>query len=202
MRRVLLACVPLLLAIPTRAAPPNADPNWPCQQIKVPELSVAAMWTGPPIDPYFATWAEDPSVADLVRRVTQRRLPIEQAKAEVAAFAQQQGQDKLPKLLALFAGVFDSLNRERTSILAGLDRFGARQKQLAASIRGENEQLQALRAAAQPDPKQLDDLTQRLTWDLTVFQDRRESLGFACNAPTLVEQRLFALAQAIQAGLH
>ena len=141
MRRVLLACVPLLLAIPTRAAPPNADPNWPCQQIKVPELSVAAMWTGPPIDPYFATWAEDPSVADLVRRVTQRRLPIEQAKAEVAAFAQQQGQDKLPKLLALFAGVFDSLNRERTSILAGLDRFGARQKQLAASIRGENEQL-------------------------------------------------------------
>ena len=64
MRRVLLACVPLWLAIPTWAAPPNADPNWPCQQIKVPELSVAAMWTGPPIDPYFATWAEDPSVAN------------------------------------------------------------------------------------------------------------------------------------------
>ena len=104
MRRVLLACVPLLLAIPTRAAPPNADQNWPCQQIKVPELSVAAMWTGPPIDPYFAPWAEDPSVANWSVASRRGRLPIEQAKAEVAAFAQQQGQDKPPKLLALFAG--------------------------------------------------------------------------------------------------
>ena len=25
-------------------------PDWPCNQIKVPEMSVAAVWAGPPID--------------------------------------------------------------------------------------------------------------------------------------------------------
>jgi hypothetical protein len=33
------------------SAPRTIDPDWPCQQIKVSQLSVAAFWPGQPIDP-------------------------------------------------------------------------------------------------------------------------------------------------------
>lgn len=140
------------------AAPPGAqDPDWPCMQIKVPELSVASVWAGPPIDAYRATWSADPEIADLASRLMQRRLSLAEAQAEITAFAQKAGPQKQPKLLALFAGVFEEASHERSSILAGLDRFGHRQQELAASIRAENEKLQALQSAASADEQKVAD---------------------------------------------
>jgi hypothetical protein len=197
MRARLLPLAALLPALAAQAAPPRADPDWPCQQIKVPELSVAAVWAGPPGDDYRDAWQRDATVTELAPRLAQRRMPLGQAEAEIASFAQRAGPDRRARLLTLFAALFDILTRERGSIIAGLDRFGARQKTLAGNIRMENEKLQALQSSAAQDATQIQALTERLTWDLKVFQDRRESLGHACNAPTLVEQRLFALARII-----
>ena len=171
-------------------------------QIKVPQLSVASVWAGPPVDAHFATWSADPETADLASRLMQRRLSIEQARADIVAFAQEAGAQKEPKLLGLFAGVFDEANRERGSILAGLDRFGRRQKELAASIRAENGKLQAMQSAASVDEQQVIDQQNRLNWDLQLFQDRRQSISYACEAPGLIEQRLFALSRAIQVTLQ
>ena len=203
MRRWLLAIACVSTATAAQAAPLGAqDPDWPCMQIKVPELSVASVWAGPPIDSYRANWSADPDVAGLAVRLMQRRLPMPQAQADIAAFAQKAGAQKQPKLLALFAGVFDDASRERSSILAGLDRFGHRQKELAASIRAESAKLQAVQASASPDEQQVTEQQNRLNLDLQVFQDRRESISYACEAPNLVEQRLFALSHAIQAALQ
>ncbi len=132
----------------------------------------------------------------------QRRLSLAEAQAEITAFAQKAGPQKQPKLLALFAGVFEEASHERSSILAGLDRFGHRQQELAASIRAENEKLQALQSAASADEQKVADQQNRLNWDLQVFQDRRQSISYACEAPSLIEQRLFALARVIQAVLQ
>ena len=52
-----------LILLGSAAAAFAADPrypDWPCNQIKVPELSVAAIWTGPPIDDVGDTWENDP----------------------------------------------------------------------------------------------------------------------------------------------
>ena len=171
-------------------------------QIKVPELSVASVWAGPPVDAYLANWSADPEVADLAPRLMQRRLSLDEAKVDIASFAEKAGAQKQPKLLALFAGLFDEANRERGSVLAGLDRFGHRQKELAASIRAENEKLQAMQSPASADEKQVTDQQNRLTLDLQVFQDRRQSISYACEAPSLIDQRLFALSRAIQAALQ
>lgn len=203
MRRWLLAIACAATVTSAQAVPPgNQDPDWPCMQIKVPELSVASVWAGPPVDAYLATWSADPEIADLAGRLMQRRLRLEQAKADIASFAQKAGAQKQPKLLALFAGIFDEANQERGSVLAGLDRFGHRQKELAASIRAENAKLQTMRSAASADEKLVADQQNRLTFDLQVFQDRRQSISYACEAPSLIEQRLFALSRAIQAALQ
>ena len=56
MNRVLLSLVVgVALASSARAADPR-NPDWPCVQVKVPELSVAAVWAGPSLDDVGRAW--------------------------------------------------------------------------------------------------------------------------------------------------
>jgi hypothetical protein len=183
------------------AAPRSADPDWPCQQVKVGELSVASFWGGPAVDPATAEWQQDAAVAGLVGTIIQRRLPMDQAVQRIAAFARAAGTDKDRELQLVFAGVFDALNRERETVMRGLDRFGQRQKVLAANLRQEGDELRAAQAATPRDDAKVADLTQRLLWDQQFFETRRESLRFACDVPTTIEQLLYGLAKAIQDNL-
>lgn len=174
------------------------DPNWPCQQIKVNELSLASVWSGPPVDPHDTAWKEDQEVADLVQALVPRREPIDRAQTLIHDFAQHAGNQKQTKLLDVLVGLFNAFSVERASILTGLDRFGRRQKQLAAQIRADNEKLRALQSNPAADAQAVQELTRQVTWEVEVFQDRRQALRYACEAPGKIEQRLFALARQLQ----
>jgi hypothetical protein len=197
--------IPILvigISAPALAAPPGPrDPDWPCFAIKVPTLSLAEVWTGPPVDSYFGRWSQDTDVSDLVDRVVQRRLPIDQARTAIADFAAKAGGPKKEKLLAVMAGVFERLDAERSSVLVGLDRYGRRQKELAHQVRSDAEALRVRQSAATPDPQAITQLIDKVTWEARVFEDRRQSVSTACDIPTVIEQRLYALAQAIQQAL-
>ncbi|WP_428488917.1 hypothetical protein [Rhodopila sp.] len=202
MIRQAIVAVGLLASVPCLAQPPGArDPDWPCQQIKVPELSIAAVWSGPAIDTGGTAWKDDPAVADLVEKLAPRREPIEHAQGLVHDFAQHAGDQKQPRLLLVLAGLFDVLGQERDSVMAGLDRFGGRQKELAAELRADNEKLRALQTASTSDPNAVQQMTQKVTWEAEVFQDRRQALSYACDVPGKIEQRLFSLARQIQQEL-
>jgi hypothetical protein len=178
------------------AAPPGPrDPDWPCQQIKVPQLSLASIWSGAPVQD---DWRQDQQAVDLAQAVAQRRMPIEQAQQKIRAFAQQAGEQKQVRLLALLGGLFSALDEERSSVIAGLDRFGAHQKQFATQLRDDNEKLRVLQADSGSDVGEINQMTQRVTWAAQVFQDRRQVLSYACDVPGKIEQRLFALAHTIQ----
>jgi hypothetical protein len=193
----------LFLCTAANASPPGPrDPDWPCQQIKVPELSLAAVWTGPPVDPQQTNWQQDQAVANLVHDVAQRREPLPQAQAKIDAFVHQAAGEKRPQLLALMAGLFDVLDAERSTVIAGLDRFGARQKELAAGIRNDNDALRQMQADSNADQGQINQMVQRVTWEAEIFQDRRQALSYACDVPGKIEQRLFALAHTIQQELQ
>ena len=202
MKLVLLSGV-LLAGFTTIAAgaPRTLDPDWPCQQVKVSELSVASYWNGSAVDPATANWQDDRTVAALVGGITQRRLPMDEATRRIADFAKASNTDKDRALRLVFAGVFDVLSRERETVMEGLDRFGRRQKALAANLRQEFADLRSAQAATPPDEAKISALTQRLQWDQQFFETRRQSLSFACDVPTAIEQRLYGLAQAIQANL-
>ncbi len=181
------------------AAPPGPrDPDWPCQQIKVPRLSLAAIWSGPPLDEHQNDWRQDQQLADLVHELAQRRVPVEQAQDRIRAFAQQAGEQRQARLLALLAGLFSVLDDERGAVMVGLDRFGVRQKELATAIRDDNEKLRTMQADPSADASEVNRMVQQVTWDAEVFRDRRQALSYACDVPGKIEQRLFALARIIQ----
>ena len=44
----------------------------------------------------------------------------------------------------------------------------------------------------------IDQLSNQLTWETRIFEDRNKVIRFACEVPTAIDQRLFALGRTIQ----
>ncbi len=189
--------VPMALAQDAR----RQSQDWPCRQILVERISLAAVWSGPPIE--GVTWKSDPAVAALAGELSARRTELKDAERRIDEFAKAQGENKA-KLVAVFAGLFETLNDDRSQVIAGLLRFGAKQRELAAKIRAESGRTQ--RNGNLPMPGQgeeaADAEAQQLQWDTRLFDERRQNLTFACESPVLIEQRLFALARVIQRDLQ
>ena len=193
---------PLLLAttvVAASAAEP-ADPEWPCIQRKVPELTVGQMWSGP----IPQGEAADPdALARVVRQIAQRRVTIEEAAAAAASFVEDaQGEDRARQLGLLFEAVLERINRERGAIIGGIGRYARRQAALAERVEQEQRELARLEspADADGDAGRVELLRETLAWDTRIFRERAQSLTYVCETPVLLERRAFDLARAL-AGL-
>jgi hypothetical protein len=51
-------------------------------------------------------------------------------------------------------------------------------------------------------PTRAGSTSSRIEWDTRVFEERRKTINFVCEVPVVIEQRLFALARAIQQSLE
>jgi hypothetical protein len=196
-----LIAVTALAPVRAGAQQPSPDPDWPCIQRKVPELSVGQVWTGPPIEAALQGWRSDREIAELAGDLAARRTPFEEAEAAIASFAEGlDAAEKAEKLTLLFAGIFATLDGERSDVMAGIDRYGRRQKEMADEIRARQTRLSDMRSAS-PDSPEVAAFNDELLAEVRVFDDRRTSLTFVCEAPILIEQRLFALGRAIESEL-
>ncbi|HWA78735.1 MAG TPA: hypothetical protein VG848_00355 [Acetobacteraceae bacterium] len=184
-------------AQPSSANPVSLDPNWPCEDIKIDHMSLATMWGGPPLGKFLTDWQKYPQAAVLAQRLAERRVPIDQAKAEIEAFAKSAGNARETELLALMGGLFSLLDQERFAVIQGLDRFGARQKSYAAEIRGEISALHDAQDAANPNQQEVSKLADQVYWDTRVFADRKSMISYACFVPDEIEHRLYELAGTI-----
>jgi hypothetical protein len=191
----------LLLGGTALAAPPVRDPDWPCQSVKVPNLSLASVWNGPSLDPYLGTWTKDADAAALAQRLAQRRVPVDEAEQAIKQFAAQAGTAKQERLLNLMAGLFSTMDEERTSVITGLSRFGRRQKELGGELRGTMESLRKEQDKPDADQAKVAQLTEQVTWGTRVFGQRQTSVRYACDVPNLIEERLGALARVIQSAM-
>ena len=181
----------------------SEDPDWPCIQRKVPEISAGMMWAGPSIEGQEAAWKEDAQVRDLVNRIVVRRTPIEEAEELIEAFAESLGTARNQRLTQVFAGALERINRERGQIIDGIKRYAKRQQGLARQIETRAAEIGALaRDDSEDARKARRALEEQQIWDTRIFDEREQSLGYVCESPILLEQRLFALARAIMNQLE
>ena len=179
------------------AADPR-HPDWPCAQAKVPEISIAAVWAGPPLDDSTQKWKDDAKVSALVAKLSARKTPLEDAQKAAREFLAAPGTDKPTAGKLLFAGLFETLNAERSSVMNGLERVTRKQRDAAEKIRSDTIALQALQDATPRDQPKIDELGNQLVWETRIFEDRRRVVRFVCEVPTIIDQRLFALGRTIQ----
>jgi hypothetical protein len=173
-------------------------PDWPCTQAKVPEISLAAVWAGPPLDDVSDKWKNDAKVSALVAKLAARRVPLEEAQKAITEYLAAAAAEKAATGKLLFAGLFDTLNAQRSSVMNGLERVTRKQREAADKIRSDSLELQALQGASPPDQTKIDELGNQLVWETRIFEDRRRVIKFVCEVPTAIDQRLFALGRTIQ----
>jgi hypothetical protein len=203
LRLAFVACaiLPALTAGVSRAAS-STDPDWPCIQPKVPQIAAGQVWNGPPVDEIGESWREDPAIADLAQKLSERRTSLEEAKTLIGDFAASRQGDKSRPLTALFAGTLTLINSERASIIAGIGRYAKRQRALSKKIEDEMAELSQLPQDDSEDSvAQRQDLLDVQAWDVRIFQEREKSLRYVCEQPVLLEQRAFAIGREIQAHL-
>ncbi|MCA1416011.1 hypothetical protein I6F30_33535 [Bradyrhizobium sp. NBAIM20] len=197
--RVLVTSVLVLAVASTTAhAADPRFPDWPCTQAKVPEISLAAVWGGPPLDDVQNKWKDDARISALVAKLAARKTPLDEAEKLVKEFLAGSAADKTANAKLLFAGLFDTLNAQRSQVMNGLERVSRKQRDAADKIREEAIQLQALQGATPRDEAKVEALTNELIWKTRIFEDRHKVVRFVCEVPTSIDQRLFALGRVIQ----
>jgi hypothetical protein len=203
MRRLTLALALAAIGLATPAcAADSRNPDWPCVQAKVPEISLAAVWAGPPLDDVGNRWESDPQIKDVVARLAARRTPVEEAQKIAAEFLAGSGDARQERAKLVFAGLFDTLNHLRSEVINGIERYTRRQRAFVERIRASTLKLRALHDQPGADPKEVEELTEQVQWDTRIFEDRRRTIGYVCEVPVLIDQRLFALGRTIQQALE
>jgi hypothetical protein len=195
-----LAAIETALLLPARAADPRY-PDWPCAQAKVPQMSVAAMWDGPSIADVGNAWEDDPKIKDLVVRLAARRTPLDVAQKAIAEFMTGGTAEKQEKAKKLFAGLFDTLSEQRSEVMNGIERLEHNEKELADKIRSDVAALRDLQDKPDQDQARITALSDQVDWGTRIFEDRRKSIRYVCEVPTIIEQRVFALARAIRQNM-
>ena len=180
-----------------RAADPRY-PDWPCTQAKVPEISLAAVWAGPALDDVQNKWKDDSKISALVAKLSARKTSLDEAEKSVKEFLAASPSDKSANAKLLFAGLFDTLNAQRSQVMNGLERVSRKQRESADKIREETLALQALQGATPRDETKVEAISNELIWKTRIFEDRLKVVRFVCEVPTTIDQRLFALGRVIQ----
>jgi len=198
LKTTLIAALALAASTEVSFATDPRYPDWPCEQAKVPEISLAAVWAGPPLADAQEKWKNDPKVSTLVAKLSLRRVPLEAAETAAKDFVANSASDKSENAKLLFAGLFETLNAQRSSVMNGLERVSHKQREAAEKIRDDTLELQELQDATPRDDAKVDALSNQLVWETRIFEDRRKMVHFVCEVPTTIDQRLFALGRVIQ----
>jgi hypothetical protein len=208
MRLVSILTLMLPLAVagsPFARAADKTHPDWPCVQKKIEELSTGQSWDGPAVDPANAPWRDDEKVNALVQTLMSRRVLLTDAEALVKKFASETPEaDRDAKLILVFAGLFDSSNTQRKTIISGLEKYNRAQRDRAKIVEQKGVELDELRAKTGLDDageQAVAKAQEAFDWETRIFQERQNNIPVACEIPVIIEQRLFDLAKTIRAAM-
>jgi hypothetical protein len=138
---------------------------------------------------------------DLVSRLAARRTPLEEAERLAAEFVGTGASGGEQRAGLLFAGLFDTMNRQRIDVINGLERLTRRQREFVKTIQNDMARLRELQDKPDSDQHDIEALTNDVNWETRIFEERRKTIRYACEVPVIIEKRLFALGRAIQQGL-
>jgi hypothetical protein len=200
MNRTLPIAIVAALGLSSAARGAGAQNDWPCIQREVPQISAGMVWSGGPLDAEDKSWSSEPRVAPKVLDVTSRRKTPEEAIAAIDEFAASLKEDRASLLTALFAGTFQRINAERSQIMAGIRRYARKQGALAELIKQRSAQRAELNqkpSRTDEEQRKLAELNEQIEWDTRIYEEREQSLRYVCEAPVLMEQRLFQIGRHI-----
>ncbi|MBA3041168.1 MAG: hypothetical protein KJ670_09535 [Alphaproteobacteria bacterium] len=166
-----------------------SDPDWPCIQRKVENLSAGLMW------PHPVTKTDlSPEAEELAAVLALRRVSLEEAETHVRDFVAKHPSDE-QTLGSIFQSVFDRLSENRKRLMSGIARYSQSQIALSARIDADRIEMAKLSAEKAPNFDRIDKLEEEMDWNERIYLDRSRALTYVCETPVLIEKRAYAIAQ-------
>lgn len=166
-----------------------SDPDWPCIQRKVENLSAGLMWPHP-----VTKTPLSPEAEELAAVLALRRVSLEEAETHVRDFVAKHPSDE-QTLGSIFQSVFDRLSENRKRLMSGIARYSQSQIGLSARIDADRIEMAKLSAEKAPDFDRIDKLEEEMDWNERIYLDRSRALTYVCETPVLIEKRAYAIAQ-------
>ncbi|NGO66252.1 hypothetical protein G6N76_21550 [Rhizobium daejeonense] len=167
-----------------------SDPDWPCIQRKVENLSPGLMWPNP-----VTRSALPPEAADLASMLALRRVSLEEAETQVRAFMDKTPTADAQLLGNIFYDAFDKLADDRHRLITGIARYSRNQIALSKKIDNSRTEMAKLTAENNQDFDRIDKLEEQIDWDERIYKDRSQALTHVCETPVIIEKRAYAIAQ-------
>lgn len=171
--------------------------DWPCVQPFVATLTTATYWSAAPAPPQL-DWRQQPQVTAIVEATASRDVPVADAQARLAGFADTVAPRERPRVLAeVFQGLVDETNLQRGRLMARIRELARRQRDLSQVAT----RLAAELRDAPADKAVTDELAQRRDFATRAFQDAQRTMRYACEVPPALDARLGQFARTLQGKL-
>jgi len=178
------------------------EADWPCSQKFVAQLSPGTIWTGPPLDAALKSWHDNDKLRDIITKLSDDTTEEADGNKAITEFAAGLGADKDKGLTELFAGLFETMNNQRTSTQDGIKRFFRREKDVATKINKVEAGIRELdKKGVKHDSAQYVEAKKQLMWNNRVYDERQKLTPFVCEVPILIEQRLGSYGRTILAQM-
>lgn len=179
------------------AGPPRADPDWPCVQRLVPQLTASTLWGG---HDAAGDWRADPRISAVVAAVAPRGVSAQEGARRLEQFvATVPAADRPAQTALLFAGLVDETNVQRAQVIDRLRSIARRQRALTDLTSQITAELRALPAGA--PALQRDEVISRRAFLIREYEDIERTIRYSCEVPVQMEAKLGSLAQTLQRAL-
>ena len=172
------------------AQPPGKEknPDWPCIQVLIEELSWGSIWTGPPLDENSSKWIDDENLSALAKKLMNRKTKENEVIDELKKYIKKNNSPN--QLTKLFHALFDTTNEIWRKRTAKLLNFGKRQRLTSQKISVKLEKMKQLSKDPDLNKDEIQKLEQENFWDIRRFEDRRNLSDSLCDLPRFYEKRL------------
>ena len=172
------------------AQPPGKEknPDWPCIQVFIEQLSWGSIWTGSPLNKNSAKWVEDENLSALAKKLMNRKTKENEGIDELKKYIKKNNSPK--KLTKLFHALFDTTNDIWKKRIEKLLNFGKRQRLTSEKIALKLEKIKELSKDFESNKDEIQKLEQEQYWDIRRFEDRRALSDSLCEQPRFYEKRL------------
>ena len=170
--------------------PPGKEqnPDWPCIQVLVKELSWGSIWTGPPLDENSSKWSDNENLKVLAKKLMNRRTKENEGIFELKNYIKKNNSPN--ELTELFHSLFDTTNDIWRNRVTKLLNFGKKQRLTSEKISLKLEKIKELSKDFNTNKDEIEKLEQEQFWDIRRFEDRRNLSDSLCDQPRFYEKRL------------
>jgi len=172
------------------AQPPGKEknPDWPCIQVFIEELSWGSIWTGPPLNENSSKWKDDENLNALATKLMNRKTKENEGISELKKYIKKNNSPN--ELTKLFHALFDTTNKIWKKRTEKLLNFGKRQRLTSEKISMKLDKIKELSKDHNLNKDEIQKLENEKFWDIRRFEDRRNLSDSLCEQPRFYEKRL------------